>query len=157
MTILLVAALFAGCSTDGKFRKKTFNSTVCGGTVSGYSVTYVAYGDAKLLVIPLTKIRNDTEWRFILKPLKLRKSVSGNDYGGSKVTITGKATPGNNDWINTAGTGPGDEISGTYNGAADHTLRACVKIMPAPALHESFYFAVDVEDVGTLDPRADVY
>ena len=165
LPILVITAFFAGCATDGKFHSRNFTSTVCGGPVSGYTVTFIAYGDAKLLVIPLSKIRVNTEWRFILKPLQLRKSVSTVDYKAQIVTITGKNAAA--DWINSAGpgagtgnwagTGAGGPISGTYNGATNNTLTACVKNLPNPAVGTAVYFNVDVGNVGRLDPRANVY
>jgi len=161
LTILLVTALFVGCA-DGKFRSKIIPSAACGGTVDGYTVTYIAYGDSKLVVIPLSIISDQTEWRFILRPLKIGKSGSVDDYKGKKVTITGMSPadpplpPDHNSWIDTAGTAPGNEISGTYNGAADHMLTACVKGLPDTTRGTTYKFVVDVQDVGTLDPRADV-
>ncbi len=150
---LLATALLAGC-VNGRFHEKVIPSAACGGNVSGYSVTYIGYGDSKLVVIPLSKIRVDTEWRFILKPIQLGKSVSGDDYKDKIVRITGKRPL--DAWLDTAAAG-GNEISGTYNGAADHTLAACVKIVPVPAVGTPVYFVVEVQDIGTLDPRADVY
>ncbi len=165
LLILVITVISAGCATDGRFHKKIFTSTICGGEVSGYSVTYVAYGDAKLLVIPLSKIRVNTEWRFILQPLQLRKSVSTVDYKAQTVTITGKNAA--DAWINTAGpgagtgiwvgTGAGGSITGTYDGAANHTLTACVKNLPNTAVGTAIHFNVDVVTVGRLDPRANVY
>ena len=158
LTILLITALFAGCA-DGKFRSKIIPSAVCGGTVDGYTVTYIAYGDSKLVVIPISIISDQTEWRFILRPVKIGKSVSGDDYKGKKVTITGMSPaepPGHNDWIDTAGTASGNAISGTYNDAADHMLTACVKELPDTTPGTTYEFVVDVQDVGTLDPRAKV-
>jgi hypothetical protein len=152
LAIVLVTALFSGC-VNGRFQEKSIHSDACGGTVKGFTITYIAYGDSKLMVIPLSKIRNHTEWRFILDPLTIRKSDSGKDYKDSKVTITGKRAE--DVWLNTAALGD-MLVSGTYNGATDHMLTACVEITPEPHLGDSFYFVVDVEDIGTLDPRADI-
>jgi len=151
--ILLAIALLAGC-VNGRFNSKVIPSAACGSNVDGYTVTYIGYGDSKLVIIPLSKIRLDTEWRFILKPIQLGKSVSGDDYKDKIVKITGKRPA--DAWIDTAAAG-GNQISGTYNGSVDHTLSACVKILPVPAVGTPVYFVVDVQDIGTLDPRADVY
>jgi len=71
-----------------------------------------------------------------------------------EVTITGKVPPepGDNTWIDTAGTGLGNAIKGTYDN--DKVLKACVK--PPISAPASYYYIVDIDKVGTLDPRADV-
>ena len=151
--MLLATALSAGC-VNGRFHSKEFNSSVCGGDVKGYTVTYIAYGDSKLVVIPLSKITENTEWRFILKPIQLGKSVSGEDYKDKTVRITGKRPL--DAWIDTAAAG-GNQISGTYNDDASHTLTACLNNAAVPAKGSAVYFVVEVQDIGTLDPRADVF
>ena len=145
LTMLLVTALLASC-VDGRFQKKSFTSAKCGANMQGYTVTYVAYGDSKLVVIPLSKIKERTEWRFILRPLQLSKARPNVDFKNSTVTIKGKRSP-EDDWISE---------SGTYNGtAADkHTLIECIGTGLA---EPTYFYMVEVEDVGELDPRADVY
>lgn len=151
MPILVVAVIFAAC--DGTFRSRPFESTVCGGQVAGYTATIVAYADSSLIVIPLSKIHLNTEWRFVLVPKILGKSLSGEDYKDKIVTIKGKRPE--DAWINTAGPS-GGAITGTFETADDNMLTACVNIAPEPALGTAYYYVVEVEDVGTLDPRADI-
>lgn len=152
LAIVLVTALFSGC-VNGRFQEKPILSDACEGTVEGFTITYIAYGDSKLVVIPVSQIRNQTEWRFVLKPLTVGKSDSGNDYKDSLVTITGKRAE--DVWLDTAA--PGSVlVSGTYNNATDHMLTACVNILPTPQTNDHFFFIVDVQDIGTLDPRADI-
>jgi len=142
MTILLVSVIFAGC--DGTFRSRGFQSTACNAQVEGYTATFIAYGDSKLVVIPLSDIRPDTEWRFILRPLSVG-DVNPDVYKNALVTIKGKRFPGDDDWI---------EVSGTYNGTANdkHTLRECVK-PPVATDGTTYTFLVNVAGVGELDPR----
>lgn len=156
---LVVTTLFTGCcifTRDGGFCKKGIFSPACAGDSTGYTRTVVAYGDSALVVVPLSNIRNKTEWRFILAPDNIRRSEKGKGYyNDKKVTITGKVdllNPGHNDWINTAGPGA-TEISGTFKD--DKVLTACVK-PPNPMSGNKYYYDVKVEDVGILDPRADL-
>ena len=148
--ILLSTSLFSGCCIfvpDGGFCRDSISSAVCGGTAVGYTATVVAYGESSLIVVPVSKIKEDTEWRFILRPLGNNAALEN-----ATVTISGKTTPGNNAWIDTAGTGPGDAIQGSFS--ADGTLAACVK--PPVSTPAQYWYIVNVEGVGTLDPRADI-
>lgn len=143
MPILLVAVIATAC--DGTFRARPFESSVCGERVAGYTATFVAYGDSHLVVIPLSTISVDTEWRFILRPTDISKADPGLPLREKLVTISGKDSP-RDDWIN---------VSGTYTGTSSdkHTLRLCVR--PTVAA-DTYYYIVNVADVGQLDPRADV-
>jgi len=143
ITVLLISVIFAGC--DGTFRSRPFQSAACNARVEGYTATYVAYGDSKLVVIPLSKIHENTEWRFILRPLDIGNARSGIDFKNLMVTIKGKRSPGPDDWI---------DVSGTYNGSAadKHTLVECVK-PPVGLTGTEYTYLVTVEEVGKLDPR----
>ena len=156
---LVVTTLFSGCCSftrNGGFCEKAIFSPACASGSTGYTSTVVAYGDSTLVVVPLSDIRNNTEWRFILAPADIRWSEKSNGYyNDKKVTITGKVdlvNPGHNDWINTAGPGA-TAISGTFRD--DKVLTACVN-PPNPMPGEEYYYDVEVEEVGTLDPRADL-
>jgi len=152
LAIVLVSTLFSGCClTDGAFCKGSFHSAACGGEVEGYTWTAVAYGDSKMLVVPLSKIRNDTEWRFILKPVRLPTDPPLANYENATVTITGKTAA--DTWINTAG--PGNSlITGDF--ATNDTLTACVKGLPDITVDTDYSYIVDVATVGRLDPRGRV-
>ena len=101
LAIISVSALFSGCCTmtDGAFCKDNFNSAACGADVIGYTHTLIAYGDSTMVVLPISQIQEDTEWRFLLAPVTL--SSDPVDYRDATVTITGKT--GFDAWINTAG------------------------------------------------------
>ncbi len=150
--ILLATIIIGGC--DGTFRTRTFVSSVCGGEVTGFTATAILYADSKLVVIPISEIRPNTEWRFILEPRLLRSSKSTEDFKDKVVTITGKRAE--DAWINSAGTGAGGAITGTFNSATDHMLRACVNIPVNTAEDTEYQYMVAVDDIGDLDPRAKV-
>ncbi len=150
--ILLTALIIAGC--DGTFRTRTFNSAVCNKEVTGFTATAILYADSKLVVIPISNIRPDTEWRFILEPRLLGSADSTEDFKDKTVTITGKRSP-DDDWINTAGPG-GTAITGTFNSATNNMLTACVNIPANTPDDTQYYYVVDIVDVGELDPRARV-
>jgi hypothetical protein len=152
LTILLVTMLFAGCcTTSGYFCKGSLPSDVCAtGTISGYTLTGIAYGDSSLIVVPISHIRRDTEWRFRLQPIKLDSDYE--DYEDAIVTIEGKTAEGtqpadHNAWI---------AASGSYRSTAaeEHTLAVCV---PDDAPKGTiFKYSVNVDLIGTIDPRGDV-
>ncbi len=136
---------------DGAFCEGLFNSAACGGEVEGYTWTAVAYGDSKMLVVPLSHIKNNTEWRFILKPVNLSTDPPLADYDNATVTITGKTAA--DAWINTAG--PGNTLI-TGNFATNNTLTACVKGLPNTDVGTDYSYIVDIVSVGRLDPRGRV-
>lgn len=135
--------------TDGAFCKDDFNSVACGTPVSGYTHTAVVYGDSKMLVIPISQIKEDTEWRFILAPVTLPGDPI--DYRTAAVTITGKNV--DDVWIDTAGPS-NTPITGSF--ATDTMLTACVKGLPTSVVGTEYNFEVKVTGVGTLDPRGRV-
>lgn len=151
LTIIFVSALLSACCTDGNFCDRAFNSAACNGPVEGYTITAVAYGDSKMAVIPLSNIRNDTEWRFILGPISMPTDPTTSDYESATVTISGKGA--NDAWINTAGPG-NTPITGSF--AADGTLTACVRGLPDTSVGAEYSYLVHVDTIGTLDPRGRV-
>ena len=148
-TVLLATLIMAGC--DGTFHSRSFYSDACGKEVVGYTHTVVLYTDSKLAVIPISKIRPDTEWRFYLAPKLLRKADTGDRYEDNVVTITGKRAQ--DSWINTAGEG-GGAITGTFQ--ADRILTGCVNIPTNTPDGTEYYYIVEVDEIGVLDPRGRV-
>lgn len=144
--VLLFSFSFAACVTDGRFYPGPITGGPCPGTVTGYTLTVIAYGDSTLAVIPISKINPNSEWRFELAPIT--KSGDPEDYRNANVNIVGKPSttmsPGPNDWIN---------VSGEKSVAKDGVLTECV---PATLLNDTYEYFVEVEFVGTLDPRAKV-
>ena len=147
LIMFVVTVISAGCATDGRFRSVSITGGPCG-DVSGYTVTGIAYADSKLVVVPISRIRPDTEWRFYLRPVT--NPNDPDNYRDAMVTIKGKfpATnppPDRSDWI---------DVAGSYNGTPGHYLVECVPA--ALTSGEEFEFLVDVQFVGELDPRAKV-
>lgn len=149
ITVLVITILLAGC-VDGKFHKRSITGGPCG-TVSGYTYTGIAYGDSKMVVIPVSKIRADTEWRFYLLPID---SLGGTTaYGDKTVKIDGKpppyTPPANDDWID----GEKSYDTATVSGKSRY-ITVCV---PSTVVKgQTWEYLVHVDTVGTLDPRGHV-
>lgn len=144
-----LALLTGACASDGAFKDLPIPSGPCG-TVSGFTLTLIRYGDSTMRVIPVSEIRSNSEWRFKLMPK--RNPGDPADYENVNVRIVGKppsggdiGDPGPNQWI---------DVSGTESGSSSGTLVECVPA--AAAIGETYEYLVIVDSVGTLDPRAKV-
>jgi hypothetical protein len=149
---LMIAFLFAGCA-DGKFHKKNITTGPCA-PASGYTHTVIAYGDGKMVVIPISEIREDSEWRFYLMPL--------NDLGGRTlatnvdIEIKGQdpadppvASGALNTWIDVTGS----YDTATVAGRSRYLVQCTPDVMVDGDEHK---FEVIIDGVGTLDPRGRV-
>ena len=134
IAMFLVSALLMGC--DGRFVKKNVPNT-CGTT--GWTLTTIHYGDSYITVIPISKIVDGAEWRFILDP---GKDSGGVDYGGLTVKVRGKTGFG---WF--------DEEQGTAD--ANGSIKVCID---SGSLVEGdiVFYDVEVVGLGELDPRGRV-
>ena len=153
--VLFVLISVVGCR-DGQFISKPITSA-CGGSgisLTGYTLTGIHYGDSRLFVLPISKIKPESEFRFGLIP-KSRKTDPPVVYKDAFVTITSAdddldVPP---DWL---------DVSGTFN-ADGGTLVTCVP-KEAGLKNEQYKFAVTVswpgtdpaDTLGMLDPRVDV-
>jgi len=148
----MIAFLFAGCA-DGKFHKKNITTGPCA-PASGYTHTVIAYGDGKMVVIPISEIREDSEWRFYLMPL--------NDLGGRTlatnvdIEIKGQdpadppvASGALNTWIDVTGS----YDTATVAGRSRYLVQCTPDVMVDGDEHK---FEVIIDGVGTLDPRGRV-
>lgn len=145
---LLVALALSLSACDGTFRTKDFSSSTCADkglpfNVGGYTLTAVHYGDSRMIVIPISEIDENAEFRLKLLP-KRRQDSDVHDFTQVLVTISSPDDDGDTppNWL---------EASGTA--AADGTLIICV---PPTLTKDSYKYDVVVENVGQLDPRADV-
>lgn len=138
VTLLFVAGLLAGCP-DGRFIKKDLPNT-CGTT--GWTLTAIKYGDSHIVVIPVSEVVKDSEFRFVLVPNIEDGDTS--DYEGVTVKVRGK--PPHDVWF--------EEAEGKAN-SGDGTIRVCMDGTTLVADDEVFY-VVEIENVGILDPRAKV-
>ena len=136
--MLLVTMLLAAC--DGKFIKKNVTNR-CGST--GWTLTAVHYGDSRIVVIPVSEIVKDAEFRFELLPAS--ETTDSKDYKDVEVKIRGKNSPAD-DWF--------EEISAKATDGFD-ALWTCVD-GPSLNIDDEAYYEVEVVGVGTLDPRAKI-
>ena len=158
--LFLSLPLIAAC--DGMPRKKSFTSATCvdgGGNplqLEGYTKTAIAYGDSYLVVVPLSRVRPNTEFRFLLAPEA--RSVKDPEYEAAWVTISGGKLEADGtvtaaSWLDVSG-----QLSNTFN-----TLVACV---PGLTVGDTYKYKVTISDkelteadvvtYGYIDPRADV-
>jgi len=153
-TVLVFLALSTGC-VDGKFHKSDITGGPCAPAIpTGYTYTGIAYGDSKMVVIPISRIRAGTEWRFYLLPID---SLGGaTQFGDALVTIDGKPAPytpptppANDDWI---------DVSKSYNNAtvAGRSRYIALCVPTDVEEHQVWQYLVKIETIGTLDPRAHV-
>ena len=140
--LLIIAVALGACKFDGKPRKKAFNSPMCG-DVKGYTVGYVVYGDSKLVMIPLSKVRTNTVFVVGLKPL--------DGYEAANVTVAGM---GEAAWINNQGKYTDPRVPPYPR----HALEVGCVPETAP-VGATYKFDVKVEKgpvIHILDPRAEV-
>jgi hypothetical protein len=152
MSIVLI---IAGC--DGRFQKRNLQSEACKDTlmaptpvdILGYTRTAIHYGDSRLFVIPVSKIKANSEFRFRLIP-KVRSKTDGSvDFKKVNVAITSvdddADTPA--DWL---------DVDGSFD-ADKGVLVVCV---PPNLTKDVYKYEVTITDGGNdlamLDPRADV-
>jgi len=101
----------------------------------------IEYGDSHLSVdVKEQKIKRDEYLAFDLKP-NSSKGPNNLDYKTVMVTIKGKDEA--SDWISASGSADG----------SDGPLLVCVPTGQAPG---TYYYLIEVEKVGTLDPRVAV-
>jgi hypothetical protein len=154
LAIISVSVFLSACCTTGNFCKGSFESAACNNeTVDGYTYTAIAYGDGMLAVVPISKIRPNTEWRFYLVPTELGGAMPRTD---ASISIEGQdpadppvASGGNNVWIDTDGDYATAERAGR--------LRYLAQCTPEDLVKGDYHkFEVTVDGIGMLDPRGHV-
>jgi hypothetical protein len=142
LLIGLIPLLLMACTSEGKYSKSnTFDiKEECG---DAGTWVRVHYGDSQLKVKPKVHLKKGSAWEFRLKP-KI-KATDPVDYNKMEVTILGKKSDPDASWI---------DISGTFEKSGG-SLVLCVDPDQKEDLKTYEYF-VHVEEIGTLDPRADV-
>jgi hypothetical protein len=139
--LLLVIIAVLGACTNGRPRNVTFDSTVCGGEVKGLTLTAVHYGDSRMIVLPISKVRRNTELQFMLIPK--RQSSDNKAFDSIKVEI--KGSNADSAWIG---------VNKSFGEAAKGMVVAgCV---PNDPIDTEYEFDITVPGVGFLDPRAKV-
>ena len=142
LLIGLMPLLLMACTSEGKYSKFNSFDTKAECEDAGTWVK-VHYGDSQLKVKPKVHLKKGWAWEFRLKP-KI-KATDPVDYNKMKVTIKGKAKDPDASWI---------DISGTFEDSGG-SLILCVDPEQDQEL-QTYEYYVNVEEVGTLDPRADV-
>jgi hypothetical protein len=145
-TILMLCGilLMAGCETEGAFINKNVPNTC---NSKGFTFVLINYGDGMLSTKAIAKVRPGRELQYRLVPGRDSSLV---DYSAALVTITGKAAsgpfpvpPADDAWL---------DASGSFDGTGGE-MKVCV---PDNPVGSSYYYEITVENVGKLDPRADV-
>lgn len=131
----LVLALGA-CTAPGQFSSSTVVSSSC---PKGTTKVHVKYGDSYLDVNPQAKTKANAALQFVLDP-KSTRGPNGLNYDDVTVTIKGKNADAS--WISESG-----------KASEGRDLIVCV---PPAQAEGTYFYLVEVEQVGTLDPRADV-
>ncbi|MEJ2274936.1 MAG: hypothetical protein P8Y01_10250 [Woeseiaceae bacterium] len=150
LILVCTVPLLAAC--DGRFIKDEFLSSECleAGerlTLEGYTITAIHYGDSRMIVLPISKIHANSEFRFKLIPDK-KKSDEFN-WEDAWVEISSDDddadTPPN--WLDAEGS----------HAANDGWLVACVPDI-APGRKIKYKVSVSKAEgeaaLGLLDPRA---
>lgn len=151
--LLVTAALLStACTVDGQTRKLSQKSTKCPNGANVAVRTGIIYGDSQIIVRPVTAVRPGSEFEFLLKPREKStdKVVKPKD---AKVTIVG--TFAGKQWLDVNSKSFKD--TGKEKGVI---FAGCVPTKDASGNPikggTSLKYLVKVEDVGELDPRADV-
>ncbi len=141
--LVITGSFLMACSFDGKPRRSSFMSQACNRQVDGFTMTAIHYGDARIFALPLSKVRPNTEFRFLLIP-KHRAKTDTRDFATVDVTVNGKN-----------GTEPWLGATKSFNAASKGMLvGGCVP--DNAAVGSTIHYEIHITDVGYLDPRADV-
>ena len=136
IAVLLISILLTSCS-NGKFIKISAPNT-CGTT--GWTVTTIHYGDSHIAVLPLSQVVKGAEFRFKLIPT----GPNSDNYQGVTVKVRGKRAE--DSWF--------EESEGKANVDKGY-IRVCVDGTSLD-VGDDFFYIVEVESVGILDPRATI-
>lgn len=138
ITLLLGVFLFAGCANEGRFITSSVPNS-CGST--GHTFVFIKYGDSHIAAKAVIKVRPGKELQYRLVPDR----GHANNYEEALVTITSKSPPNPPDgtWV---------QAAGSYDASAG-VLKVCV---PEDPEADEYYYAIDVANVGELDPMAEV-
>jgi hypothetical protein len=139
--LLLSPLLLTACVIPGD-TVPSDNPLTC--TDSGKTTVNIFYGDSQLKVSPqVVRVHKNKMIQFALHPQKAPATdPEGVDYDEVTVTVTGKKTDGN--WLNVSG----DSKSGKK-------LQVCAPD-PGGVKVVTYEYMVTVQEVGQLDPRAEV-
>lgn len=154
LTVLSLTVLLTACVAPGKFRP---NDTISRDCPAGSVTVEIKYGDSYIDVTPKAHLKENSGIKFVLKPREGEAAHSKDgppkDTESLMVTITGEKYESSGD------TPVGDTSVGWLNksGAAGPEPHKDLIVCAADDQAEgTYYYSVQVENVGKLDPRADV-
>jgi hypothetical protein len=139
--LYITSTLVAAAWLPGFTSQQTMADCTAGQPTERQDVTII-YGDAHLQANAKVNVKPDGELVLRLRP-KSTRGPNGLDYDTVQVTIKGESGENGADWIDVSG------AAGPSNGK----LTECV---PAGQSEGTYYYLVTVDQVGTLDPRAEV-
>ena len=137
--LVLLVLLLSGCAIEGKFRANSLPNT-CGS--NGHTFVLIKYGDSHIAAKAVIRVRAGAELQYRLIPDR----GHAKNFEQAAVTITKKPSPppaSDADWVNASGNY--DDDSGV--------LTVCVPEDPEAT---SYFYQIEIDGVGMLDPRADV-
>jgi len=139
--LLVTPLLLMACATEGKFSTSNKFETLAD-CHDGGTYVKVHYEDSYLKIKPKINVKRGTGLEFRLKP---KNSVGAPvNYEEMEVTIEGKPGGLSAAWIN---------VSGSFKNSPGGSLFICI---PDGTAEGTYHYSVSVEQLGQLDPRADV-
>lgn len=143
--LLFVLTLLTGCASEGKFISDHLPNSC---DSKGYTFVVINYGDGYLWTKAVIKVRPGAELQYHLKPGSKTDLVKFRDM---EVTIAGKdapvppfpSPPSDDSWL---------DASGSYTDDGS-VWKVCV---PKEPEGDKYYYTITVENLGQIDPRADI-
>lgn len=153
LAVAVIAVSLTACVAPGTYRPNTDVSKTC---TNGSVVVEIKYGDSYVQVTPKADLRRNAGVKFVLKP---KKNEQAHKKGSSKDTEDLLVTIKGEDFVHRGERSGGVEsvtwldISGTAGPSPHDDLIVCADPDQASG---TYFYSVEVENVGKLDPRADV-
>ena len=141
--LVVTTVSLAACASNGVPIKRSIADSICGESTKGKTDTKLKYGKDDIDIKWKSYVGEDSEFRIVLQPKK--------GYEDKVVKIIGKwgKLPGGAStpftWLNKSGK------------STDFTNKTMILCVPKNVPLETEYkFDVEIEDIGDLDPRAEV-
>ena len=141
--LMVTAAALGACVSNGELIKRSIADSTCGESTRGRTNTKLKYGKNDIDIKWKSLVGEDSEFRIVLQPKK--------GYEDKLVKIIGKwgKLPGGAStsfaWLNESGK------------STDFTAKTMILCVPKDVpVGTEYKFDVDIQDIGELDPRADV-
>ena len=140
--MLLTTILISSCAREGAFIKSREMASC--GEVGGTFVN-LFYSNAQIKTAATAHVVRGEDFKIRLKPKNDSNNRPGIDYRTETVTVSGKDA--DSAWLS---------ASGSYNSTSPphHELVICV---PPDQPDGNYYYQIEINEAGKLDPRANVY